>query len=72
MAFSGHLPNASVKDWPEKRPLEEKKLFGRDRLPVNGNMLVGVWEESRIVRLSWTLPFLGKAKRISIIWLGEI
>jgi hypothetical protein len=34
-----------------KKGVEEKKLFGGIGFLLNGNMLVGVWKESLIVRL---------------------
>jgi TfoX/Sxy family transcriptional regulator of competence genes len=35
----------------ENRKVEEKKMFGGVGFLLNGNMLVGVWESSLIVRL---------------------
>lgn len=34
-----------------KKNIEEKKMFGGIGFLLNGNMLVGVWKESLIVRL---------------------
>lgn len=34
-----------------KKNVEEKKMFGGVGLLLNGNMLVGVWKDSLIVRL---------------------
>jgi TfoX/Sxy family transcriptional regulator of competence genes len=34
-----------------KSGIEEKKMFGGVRFLLNGNMLVGVWKDSLIVRL---------------------
>jgi TfoX/Sxy family transcriptional regulator of competence genes len=35
-----------------RKNVEEKKMFGGVGFLLNGNMLVGVWKESLIVRLS--------------------
>ncbi len=51
MAFSESLA-ARIRDaLARKKSIEEKKLFGGIGFLLNGNMLVGVWKESMIVRL---------------------
>jgi TfoX/Sxy family transcriptional regulator of competence genes len=51
MAFSKSLA-ARIRDAIGlKRGVEEKKMFGGVGFLLNGNMLVGVWKDSLIVRL---------------------
>jgi TfoX/Sxy family transcriptional regulator of competence genes len=51
MAFSESLA-ARIRDAiGPKRGVEEKKMFGGVGFLLNGNMLVGVWKDSLIVRL---------------------
>ena len=51
MAFDESLA-ARIRDaLARKRGVEEKKMFGGVGFLLNGNMLVGVWKESLIVRL---------------------
>jgi TfoX/Sxy family transcriptional regulator of competence genes len=51
MAFSESLA-ARIRDaLPGKRGGEEKKMFGGIGFLLHGNMLVGVWKHSLIVRL---------------------
>src|SRR5436305_3027728 len=38
-------------DLARKKNIEEKKMFGGTGFLLNGNMLVGVWKDSLIVRL---------------------
>jgi TfoX/Sxy family transcriptional regulator of competence genes len=51
MAFDESLA-ARIRDaLARKRGVEEKKMFGGVGFLLNGNMLVGVWKDSLIVRL---------------------
>jgi hypothetical protein len=51
MAFDESLA-ARIRDaLARKKGVEEKKMFGGIGFLLNGNMLVGVWKESLIVRL---------------------
>ena len=51
MAFDENLA-ARIRDAvARKRGVEEKKMFGGIGFLLNGNMLVGVWKDSLIVRL---------------------
>jgi hypothetical protein len=51
MAFDESLA-ARIRDaLARKRGVEEKKLFGGVGFLLNGNILVGVWKDSLIVRL---------------------
>ena len=51
MAFSESLA-ARIRDaLTRKKDIEEKKMFGGIGFLLNGNMLVGVWKDSLIVRL---------------------
>ena|SRR5437764_15129633 len=51
MAFDETLA-ARIRDTlARKRGVEEKKMFGGVGFLLNGNMLVGVWKDSLIVRL---------------------
>src|SRR6516225_7756809 len=51
MAFDESLA-ARIRDvLARKRGVEEKKMFGGVGFLLNGNLLVGVWKESLIVRL---------------------
>ena len=51
MAFSASLA-ARIRDaLARKKNIEEKKMFGGIGFLLNGNMLVGVWKNSLIVRL---------------------
>jgi TfoX/Sxy family transcriptional regulator of competence genes len=51
MAFSESLA-ARIRDaLARKKNIEEKKMFGGVGFLLNGNMLVGVWKDSLIVRL---------------------
>jgi TfoX/Sxy family transcriptional regulator of competence genes len=50
MAFDESLA-ARIRDaLARKRGVEEKKMFGSSGFVFNGNMLVGVWKDSLIVR----------------------
>jgi TfoX/Sxy family transcriptional regulator of competence genes len=51
MAFSEPLAARIRAALGRKRSVEEKKMFGGVGFLVNGNMLVGVWKDSLIVRL---------------------
>jgi TfoX/Sxy family transcriptional regulator of competence genes len=58
MAFSESLA-ARIRDaLVPRRGIEEKKMFGGVGFLLNGNMLVGVWKDSLIVRLG---PNAGEA-----------
>ena len=51
MAFSESL-TARIRDaLARKKNIEEKKMFGGVGFHLNGNMLVGVWKTSLIVRI---------------------
>ncbi len=51
MAFDDNLA-ARIRDaLARKRGVEEKRMFGGVGFLLNGNMLVGVWKDSLIVRL---------------------
>src|SRR5882672_3247988 len=51
MAFDESLA-ARIRDaLARKKNVEEKKMFGGVGFLLNGNMLVGVWKDSLIVRL---------------------
>jgi len=51
MAFDETLAARIRKALARKRGIEEKTLFGCFCLLLNGNVLVGVWKDSLIVRL---------------------
>lgn len=51
MAFDGNLAIRIRKSLARKKGVEEKKMFGGVGFLLNGNMLVGVWKDSPIVRL---------------------
>jgi hypothetical protein len=51
MAFSESLAARIRKALARRKGFEEKKMFGGICFLLNGNMLVGVWKESLIVRL---------------------
>ena len=51
MAFSGELAERIRQGLARRKGIEEKKMFGGIGFLLNGNMLVGVWKESLIVRL---------------------
>ena len=51
MAFSAALAERIRQALARKRGVEEKKTFGGVGFLLNGNLLVGVWKESLIVRL---------------------
>ena len=51
MAYSKSLA-ARIRDALARKPgVDEKKMFGAVAFLLNGNMLVGVWKDSLIVRL---------------------
>ncbi len=51
MAFDENLAGR-IRDAVARRPdIEEKKMFGGVGFLMNGNMLVGVWKDSLIVRI---------------------
>ena len=51
MAFDESLADRIRKGLGRKKGIEEKKMFGGLCFLLNGNMLVGVWKNSMIVRL---------------------
>jgi TfoX/Sxy family transcriptional regulator of competence genes len=51
MAFSESLTQRIRDALARKKAITEKKMFGGIVFFLNGNMLVGVWKESLIVRL---------------------
>ena len=51
MAFDEHLAARIRKALARKKGVDEKKMFGGIVFMLNGNMLVGVWKDSLIVRL---------------------
>lgn len=51
MAFDELLADRIRKGLGRKKNIEEKKMFGGLCFLLNGNMLVGVWKDSMIVRL---------------------
>jgi TfoX/Sxy family transcriptional regulator of competence genes len=51
MAFSESLAVRIRDILARKQGVEEKKMFGGVGFLLNGNMLVGVWKDSLIVRL---------------------
>jgi TfoX/Sxy family transcriptional regulator of competence genes len=51
MAFSEFLAERIRRTLVRKKNITEKKMFGGIVFFLNGNMLVGVWKESLIVRL---------------------
>src|SRR5438128_2701576 len=51
MAFSEELAKRIRQGLARRKGIEEKTMFGGIGFLLNGNMLVGVWKESLIVRL---------------------
>lgn len=51
MAFNEALAGRIRQRLARKQGLEEKKMFGGVGFLLHGNMLVGVWKDSLIVRL---------------------
>ena len=51
MAFNEELAERIRQGLARKKGIEEKKMFGGLGFLLNGNMLVGVWKNSMIVRL---------------------
>ena len=51
MAFDEALAERIRRGLARKKGIEEKKMFGGIGFLLNGNMLVGVWKDSLIVRL---------------------
>src|SRR5205823_6267432 len=51
MAFSEALAERIWQTLARRKNVEEKKMFGGVGFLLNGNMLVGVWKDSLIVRL---------------------
>jgi TfoX/Sxy family transcriptional regulator of competence genes len=51
MAFSEALAERIRQRLARRKNVEEKKMFGGVGFLLNGNMLLGVWKDSLIVRL---------------------
>lgn len=51
MPFDESLAERIRQAMAHKKGIEEKKMFGGIGFLLNGNMLVGVWKDSLIVRL---------------------
>ena len=51
MPFDASLADRIRHALARKKGIEEKKMFGGIGFLLNGNMLVGVWKDSLIVRL---------------------
>ena len=51
MAFNEGLAERIRQGLARRKGIEEKKMFGGVGFLLNGNLLVGVWKESLIVRL---------------------
>jgi TfoX/Sxy family transcriptional regulator of competence genes len=51
MAFDGNLAERIRTALARKKGIEERKMFGGIGFLLHGNMLVGVWKDSLIVRL---------------------
>jgi TfoX/Sxy family transcriptional regulator of competence genes len=51
MAFNESLAERIRRGLARRKGIEEKKMFGGLGFLFNGNMLVGVWKDSLIVRL---------------------
>ena len=51
MAFDESLARGIRDALARKKNIEEKKMFGGVGFLLNGNMLVGVWKDSLIVRI---------------------
>lgn len=51
MAFDEALAERIRRGLARKKGIEEKKMFGGIGFLLNGNMLVGVWKDSLIIRL---------------------
>ena len=51
MAFSEELAERIRQGLARRKGVEEKKMFGGVGFLLHGNMLVGVWKDSLIVRL---------------------
>ena len=51
MAFSEALAERIRQQLARRKNVEEKRMFGGVGFLLNGNLLVGVWKESLVVRL---------------------
>ena len=51
MAFSEELAERIRRQLARRKGIEEKKMFGGIGFLLNGNLLMGVWKESLVVRL---------------------
>lgn len=54
MAYNERLAERLRASLSRRKGIEEKKMFGGVGFLLNGNMLVGVWKDSLIVRLDPT------------------
>ena len=52
MAFDETLARRIRESLSRRRGVQEKKMFGGVGFLLNGNMLVGVWKKSLVVRLA--------------------
>jgi TfoX/Sxy family transcriptional regulator of competence genes len=50
MAFSEELAERIRQGLARRKGIEEKKMFGGIGFLLNGNLLVGVWKESLILK----------------------
>jgi TfoX/Sxy family transcriptional regulator of competence genes len=51
MAFSEELAERIRRRLARRKGIEEKKMFGGIGFLLNGNLLIGVWKDSLILRL---------------------
>ena len=51
MAFSEALAERIRQELARRKGIEQKRMFGGVGCLLNGNLLVGVWKESLVVRL---------------------
>ena len=51
MAFNEALAERIRKQLARRKHVEQKKMFGGVGFLINGNLLVGVWKDSLVVRL---------------------
>jgi TfoX/Sxy family transcriptional regulator of competence genes len=52
MAFSEELAGRIRRRLARRKNVEERRMFGGIGFLLNGNLLVGVWKDSLVVRLS--------------------
>ena len=51
MAFDEALAGRNRRRLARRKNVEERRMFGGIGFLLNGNLLVGVWKESLVVRL---------------------